>query len=63
MSDGSGDEVEIILWTSKDTKTIKLTFKSTRAMDTHDLIVVLEDYLQDLIRAYGAMPEDSSLNH
>lgn len=57
------DEVEISLETSPDAKEVLLTFKSSKPMDLHDFIMALEDYLNDMIRAYKGMPEDSSQHH
>lgn len=62
MSD-KDEKVEIHLETSKNKKKIKLTIISTRPMDTHDFVVVLEDYLQDLYKEYKAMPDNEAEKH
>lgn len=59
----ANDEIEITLETSPDAREVLLTFKSTKAMNLHDFIMALEDYLNDMIRAYKGMPEDSSQHH
>lgn len=52
------EEPEFKLETSKDAKTVTLTIISPDIIDTHTYIVLLEEYLQDLIKAYSKMPED-----
>lgn len=49
------DEVTFKLDQSNDGKTMTLTMMAPCQLDVHDLIMILDEYIQDLIRADGQL--------
>lgn len=64
MADRSDDEeISIVMNSSPDQKTVTLVIEAQTPIDLPDLILTLESYLTDLIRASQAKPDlDDSLH-
>lgn len=66
MSDQADKKLEEVTYTlemSKDSKTVYLKIEAPEPIDTHILIVCLEEYLQDLLKAYSQAPDDAKSLH
>lgn len=57
------DEISIILNSTPDQKIVTLTIEAEKPIDTHDLILCLESYLCDLIRATSQAPSNETDLH
>ena len=59
----TGDEISFEMESSDDAKTVTLTLKSTCEMTVSDLILALETYLTDLVRAEDQRRKPGILSH
>lgn len=56
-------ELDVLMKTSEDAKTITLEISSETVLTVNDLIIALEGYLTELIRAYEQKSARGVLEH